>query len=101
MPAKKKQIRNGKKGRVSGQMHNVEAIKKAIEVCGGLHQDLASRVDVSQQQVSLWLSKQSIVTGERAVMIEIATNGEVSREEVRPDLFRPIESDDYEVDKGR
>ena len=78
-------------------MHSIEAIEKAIKVCGGKRSHLARRLNVSWQQIRLWLEKKSIITGERAVMIELVTNGEVKRDEIRPDLYRPIKGNYDEV----
>lgn len=49
--------------------------------------ELGSLLNVSQSVVSQWLRGETRITAERAIQIEKATNGKVSREELRPDLF--------------
>lgn len=97
MPLHKEKAKVQHKGRLKGEMHSLDAINKAIQVCGGKRSSLARELDVSWQQINLWLKGQSIVTGERAVMIEEVTKGKVKREEVRPDLYRPIKGGEDEV----
>ncbi|HXC39847.1 MAG TPA: Cro/CI family transcriptional regulator [Burkholderiales bacterium] len=48
----------------------------------------AKRLGVTQSAVSQWIRKR--VPGERVLAIEAATDGIVSRHELRPDLY-PIE----------
>jgi DNA-binding transcriptional regulator YdaS (Cro superfamily) len=50
--------------------------------------EFAGRVGVTQGRVSQWLSGETI-TAERCVAIEAATNGHVTRFDLRPDLFGP------------
>lgn len=47
----------------------------------------AKRLGVTQGAVWQWISGESRITAERAVQIETETGGEVSRAELRPDLF--------------
>ena len=94
MPASKETNKAQHKGRLKAVMHDIDAIHRAIEVCGGKRSQLAKQLGVSWQQVELWVKGRSIVTGERAVMIEVITKGEVKREEVRPDLYEPIKNYD-------
>jgi len=91
----------GHKGRLRGEMHNIDAILRAIDILGGTRSDLANALNVSWQQVTLWLNGDSIVTGERAVVIEEITKGEVTREEIRPDLYRSIKVNSDEMEEGQ
>lgn len=49
-------------------------------------EEFASMVGVTQGRVSHWLGGEKI-PAERCVQIEIATDGKVSREDLRPDVF--------------
>lgn len=49
---------------------------------------LAKRLGVTQSSISQWLSGATKITAERAIEIELATNCLVTREELRPDIFR-------------
>ncbi len=49
--------------------------------------ELAERLGVHQTLVGAWLRGEKRVTAERAIDIEKATNREVTREELRPDIF--------------
>lgn len=50
---------------------------------------IAELLGVSQGLVSQWLSGKTKITAERAVQIEEATGREVTRQDLRPDLFGP------------
>lgn len=50
-------------------------------------EELAHAVGVTQPMVSFWVSGACRITAERAVLIERATGGMVSRKDLRPDLF--------------
>lgn len=54
----------------------------------------AARLKVSAGLVSQWLSGETKITGERAVQIENATNGVVTRGDLRPDLYRAAAAGD-------
>ena len=97
MPTRKQKPKIQHKGRLKGQMHNIDSIYKALQFFGGKRSDLARELGVSWQQVQLWLKGESVVTGERAVVIEMITKGRVTREEIRPDLYRPLKGDEDEV----
>lgn len=47
----------------------------------------ADEVHVSQGMVGHWVTGRKRITAEKAVAIENATNGEVTRYELRPDIF--------------
>jgi DNA-binding transcriptional regulator YdaS (Cro superfamily) len=49
--------------------------------------EFAGRVKVSQGMVWQWLNKRRPVAAEKVLAIETATGGEVSRHELRPDIY--------------
>lgn len=63
----------------------MSAIQKAIEHVGGVSA-LAGRLGVSYQAVQQW-ERAGRVPAERALEVERATNGEVTRQQLRPDLY--------------
>lgn len=52
----------------------------------GSKQKLAEAIGTSKQNVNIWKDKEYIPT-KWAVKIEKATNGEIKRAEIRPDIF--------------
>ena len=68
-------------------MSKSSALAKAIEVCGS-QASLASRIGVKQQVISFWLTKSRLgVAAEYVIPIERATEGAVTRHELRPDIY--------------
>ena len=65
---------------------STRGLKKAIKIAGG-QTALAKKVKVSQRAVWNWLNRQKSVPAERVLSIEKATDGEVSRHDLRPDLY--------------
>ena len=65
-------------------------LERAIKAAGSAR-ELARRVGVSPQSVWLWRKGKSI-SAERALDIESATNGVVSKHDLRPDLWGPREA---------
>lgn len=61
-------------------------IRKAVEILGGTT-DLAKAVGVNPSFVSQWLNGTRPVPATRCRAIEIATDGKVTREDLRPDVF--------------
>jgi DNA-binding transcriptional regulator YdaS (Cro superfamily) len=47
----------------------------------------AELLEVSQGLVWQWLEGQTKITADRAKQIELKTNGEITRSELRPDLW--------------
>lgn len=47
----------------------------------------AARLGVTQGLVWQWLEKRTTITAERAIQIEAATEGQVRRHDLRPDLY--------------
>lgn len=62
-----------------------ETIKKAIDVVG-TQDELAKAIGVSQQMISKLLNNPDFpISSKTAVAIEKATNGQVTRKDLRPD----------------
>lgn len=62
------------------------ALRRAVEKAGG-QSALARACGVKQGHVWHWLNKALRVPAEHVVAVEAATNGAVSRHELRPDIF--------------
>lgn len=69
------------------------ALAKAIDVVGGQTQ-LARLLGVKQANVWHWLNKADRVPGEYVLAIETATGGQVTRHDLRPDLYPDAEAPD-------
>lgn len=69
-------------------MNQVSALNKAIEHCGSATK-LAQKIGVTLMSVSHWRAGRNAISAERAKQIELATNGAVTRHELRPDIFDP------------
>ncbi len=61
-------------------------IERAISIVGS-QQKLAEKIDLSQQGISFLLNDAKNIKAEIALKIERATGGEVTRAELRPDIF--------------
>lgn len=70
-------------------MFGMKAIERAVELVGG-QQALAMKCGVRYQAVQKWI-RGNRVPAERVLAIETATDGQVSRYELRPDLYPPLE----------
>lgn len=68
-------------------MNTKQAVQKAIDLSGGQAQ-LADKLGIKQPSVSYWL-KVGKVSAEYTLKAEQATNGEVTRHDLRPDIFGP------------
>lgn len=60
----------------------IEAVAKAADCVGGVAK-LAARLGISRPAIYQW----SRVPAERVLAIETATDGRVSRHDLRPDLY--------------
>jgi len=60
------------------------ALKKAVEIVGS-QSELARRVGVKPQNIWWWLNR--TVPAEFVIPIELATDGQVTRYELRPDIY--------------
>lgn len=63
------------------------AIEKAIETVG-TQSELARKIGVFPQQVQKWFST-GLIPPNRVLAVEKATNGQVTRYELRPDIYPP------------
>ncbi|MBU2823152.1 helix-turn-helix domain-containing protein [Acidithiobacillus ferrooxidans] len=52
---------------------------------------LARKLGVTPGLVSQWITGRTVITAERAAQIELSTNGAVTRAELRPDIFGPLD----------
>ncbi|WP_445363164.1 transcriptional regulator [Microbulbifer sp. ANSA003] len=66
-----------------------DAIEDAIEYFGSAR-GLAGQVGVSSMAVSHWKNRGVPIT--RAIQIDSLTNGRVSKERLRPDIFAPVDA---------
>ena len=67
----------------------MKALELAIEVVGGVGK-LASAIGVGQPVVSNWRARGTLPDAVHCVSIERATNGAVTRRDLRPDDWRAI-----------
>ena len=66
-------------------------LKKYLEKAGrGSASELAERLDISLSYLSQLISGASSLSPERCVEIELATNGEVTRKDLRPEDWERI-----------
>lgn len=65
-----------------------EALQKAVDLAGG-QSSLAKAIGVKQQHVWNWLNRDGKPAAEHVLAIEAATDGAVTRYELRPDVFGP------------
>lgn len=67
-------------------------LKTYLEGCS--QSDLAERLGVTQGAVWQWVNGKTRITAERAIEIDLVTGGVVSRHELRPDVFGPLQAAD-------
>jgi DNA-binding transcriptional regulator YdaS (Cro superfamily) len=72
---------------------STQALKKAIKEVGG-QATLARLIGKRQGHIGNWLHRDKKVPAEVCADIEAATGGKVTREELRPDVFRTTPSID-------
>ena len=65
---------------------NTAALQKAIEIVGG-QTALARHLGLKQPHVWNWLNVAKRIPAEFVIEIEKATDGRVSRHELRPDIY--------------
>lgn len=68
-------------------------IQQAVILLGGPSK-AGRALGVSHEAVRRWINDVNRVTAERAVAVEVATGGQVTREQLRPDLFAPAAHSD-------
>lgn len=66
----------------------MDALKKAISIAGS-QVALASALGTTQSRISNWLHRDKRVPAEMVLPIERITGGQVSRSDLRPDLYPP------------
>jgi DNA-binding transcriptional regulator YdaS (Cro superfamily) len=72
---------------------HVAALNRAVEIAGGTQAALAARMreygltTASQQLISYWINNEVLLDTEWWPGIEFATGGEVTRKDLRPDIF--------------
>ncbi len=64
-------------------------IQLAVDACGGQKQ-LAEKVGVSPSFVHQWVHGDRPVPAARCIAIEAACNSEVTRHDLRPDVFGEV-----------
>jgi DNA-binding transcriptional regulator YdaS (Cro superfamily) len=61
-------------------------VERAIQLVGS-QAKLAEKAGCSQQQISYLMNEAGTITAEMALAIERATEGKVTRNQTRPDIF--------------
>ncbi len=69
----------------SRDMHDVQAIKKAADICGSLSK-LAIAIGANYTSVFKWAHGKTVPTPLNCMRIEKATRGKVKKEEIRPNF---------------
>ncbi|UGB46968.1 helix-turn-helix domain-containing protein [Frateuria edaphi] len=72
-------------------MDKPTAIQKAVEACDNAQAELARRINVAPQLVWQWCDGRRPVPAHRCLAIEQATNGVVTRFDLRPDVFGSLQ----------
>ena len=62
-------------------------LERAIEIVGGQQSDLARAIGIKPARLWNWLHRDKRLPGEYVLAIEAATEGKVSRHDLRPDLY--------------
>lgn len=65
----------------------MNAIDRALEAVGGKQTELASRISVTPQALYQWINNLRPVPAKHCIAIEQATDGAVTRYDLRPDVF--------------
>ena len=73
---------------MSDESHDMPAIERAVRAAGGKAR-LARLMGVSSVMVHKWVTGRSKVTAERARQMEQVLERQVTRHELRPDVFDP------------
>jgi DNA-binding transcriptional regulator YdaS (Cro superfamily) len=69
-------------------MSETAALERAVAIVGS-QSALARKLGLKQAHIWNWLNKTKRVPGEAVLGIEAATDGKVTRTELRPDLYPP------------
>lgn len=65
---------------------SIEALQRAIDLAGG-QRALAAKIGKQQGHIAKWLHRDKKVPAELCISIERAVDGEVTRYDLRPDVF--------------
>lgn len=79
-----------KRGRPAKKMVKNMALKRAVEIVGGV-KSLALELGVHPNNVSDWLYRDLQIPAHHVPKIVQATRGAIKAEELRPDIFIPLE----------
>lgn len=67
-------------------------VARAIQIKGS-QQKLADAAGCSQQQIAYLMNEAKGISAEMALKVEKATGGEVTRHDLRPDIYGPAPKD--------
>lgn len=65
----------------------MQALERAVKIAGG-QTALAEKIGKTQPQIAMWLKRRT-VDPTACIPIETATDGAVTRYDLRPDVFGP------------
>jgi len=68
-------------------------IEIALEMFSGSQTVMARAIKVTQPCVHKWLHEKGLPNARSSIAIERATGGKVTREQLRPDIFGPVNED--------
>lgn len=74
---------------MTNKIEQREQLQRAINIMGS-QAKLAKACNAKQQHVWNWLNVYDNVPVDRAIQIEIATNGEVTKESLNPEFFNGL-----------
>jgi DNA-binding transcriptional regulator YdaS (Cro superfamily) len=65
----------------------MQALERAVKIAGG-QTALAEKIGKTQPQIAMWLKRRTVDPA-ACIPIETAVGGEVTRYDLRPDVFGP------------
>lgn len=74
----------------NGYIPVMDALKAYLQKPGNSQAALAAKLGLSQPAVAKWFKRGQVPPG-RVLKIEAATGGDVTRHELRPDLYPPTD----------
>ena len=77
-------------------MDKQDVIKKAFDIFGETQKEFAQACGVSQGLISQFLTGAKRPGWRTCQKIEQITNGQVTRQQLRPDIFEPVETSSVE-----
>lgn len=69
-------------------MSELQALQEAVKIVGG-QTALAEKIGKKQGHIWHWLNESKKAPAEAVLAIEAATDGKVSRHQLRPDIYPP------------